>query len=191
MVLFYLFSLSALLCAVGVVLFKNYVKAVLLLVLTFVFTSGIWIFLEAEFLAITLILVYVGAVMVLFLFVVMMLDIPSDKDIPYNLIVTSTMFLIPTTLLFVVSDLLQNFYFWLLPNVSVLVDKSSDYSNIKVLGELLYSCYIFAFEIVGLLLLVGLIVAVSLTYRGEQNRLSQNISFQVSASPKNRVTLVD
>lgn len=185
---FYIFSIVAIFSAGLVVLSKNTVKSVLFLILSFLSTACIWLILEAEFLAITLILVYVGAVMVLFLFVVMMIDqefeitkLGISKYSP--LIICTSLFLLITLLLFVSpynfgSDVI-------LPEI-----RGSSY-NIILLGLLLYNKYLFAFEVVGILFLVGMIAAVAISFRGKQDRLSQDISDQINIKSSDRLKYID
>ncbi len=189
--LFYGFAGIALLAASFVVVTKNSVYAALSLVLTFVMTAVLWIMMEAEFLGITLILVYVGAVMVLFLFVVMMLNIDEAND--RARFVTYWPFAIALPIL------LCLFFIYIFGNNEGLLEAlrvslphhGVDYNNVKELGMLLYTKYLFAFEIAGFLLLVGIIVAISLTFRGKRNSKHQNISQQVEAQPSERIKLVD
>lgn len=184
---FYFFSFLSIFSAIFVVLSKNTVKSVLFLILSFLSTACIWLLLEAEFLAITLILVYVGAVMVLFLFVVMMIDqefeitkLGVSKYSP--LIMCSSLLLLITLLLFV-----SPYHFGsdvMLPEV-----KSSS-NNVIILGLLLYNKYLFAFEIAGILFLVGMVAAIAISFRGKQDRLNQDVSEQVNVSSVKRFKYV-
>jgi NADH-quinone oxidoreductase subunit J len=168
---------------------KNAAKAVLFLVLAFFSVAGLWILLEAEFLAITLILVYVGAVMVLFLFVIKMLNI--DKStlrarfagyLPLGLIVAAIIIAEMTMVL-------GHEQFGL--NIYPTPEKASaDYSNITVLALQLYTDYVYPFELAAVLLLIAIIAAIALVHRPEQNRKKQDISEQVSVSAKDRVRIV-
>lgn len=187
-VFFYIFAVIAIFSAGLVVLSKNTVKSVLFLILSFLSTACIWLLLEAEFLAITLILVYVGAVMVLFLFVVMMIDqefeitkLGISKYSP--IIMCSSLLLLVTLLLFI-----SPYHFG--SDVILPEFKGSSY-NIILLGLLLYNKYLFAFEITGLLFLVGMIAAIAISFRGKQDRLNQDISEQVSAKSDDRLKYVD
>lgn len=184
---FYIFAFTAIFSASLVVLSKNTVKSVLFLIISFLATACIWLLLEAEFLAITLILVYVGAVMVLFLFVVMMIDqefeitkLGVSKYSP--LIMFTSIFLLVTLLLFI-----SPYHFG--SDVILPEFKGSSY-NIILLGLLLYNKYLFAFEIAGVLFLVGMVAAIAISFRGKQDRLSQNISEQVSVKSSDRLKYV-
>jgi len=190
-IIFYFFGVFALLAAMFVILTKNSVYAVLSLILTFILTAIIWLILEAEFLAMTLILVYVGAVMVLFLFVVMMLDIEEvvkkSKFIKlWHLAIFIPLFLF----LFILYAYNHNS-----SNITIntiLVQHGSDYNNIKELGILLYNRHLFSFEVAGILLLIGIIAAISLTFRGKiGNSNYQNIKTQIYTSSTNRLKLIN
>lgn len=187
--IFLVSAITAVLAAGSVVVAKNPVRAVLSLVLTFVATAVTWLIIEAEFLAISLILVYVGAVMVLFLFVVMMLDIELEpikqafaRYFPLGILVAGTL----------LSFLLLLVY---LPHPAVDAMKfhpaPEGYSNVRSLGEALYTDYLFAFECAGVILLIAMVAAIALTFRGSQLSKKQNILTQLRASKSDRVTLVD
>jgi NADH-quinone oxidoreductase subunit J len=185
---FYIFAGIAIFSSIFVVLSKNTVKAVLFLILSFLSTACIWLLLEAEFLAITLILVYVGAVMVLFLFVVMMIDqefeitkLGVSKYSP--LIICSSLLLLVTLLLFITP-----YHFG--SDVILPEFKGASY-NVILLGLLLYNKYLFAFEIAGILFLVGMVAAIAISFRGKQYRLDQNISEQVNVKSTDRLKYVN
>lgn len=191
-IVFYIFSFLALLSASMVVFSRNTVKSALFLVLTFIFSSILWLILEAEFLAITLVLVYVGAVMVLFLFVVMMLDIDISlskegfiKIFPFAMIIS----------LFLLIFLIYVFDFYdfgISDSTSVSNYINGEYSNIKAIGILLYTEYLFAFEVSGLLLLVGMIAAIGLTFRGQsKHNKSIDPGKQIIVNNKDRIKLID
>ena len=188
--IFYAFSLVLVFASVAVVTVRNPVYAVLFLVLAFFTAAGIWMLLEAEFLAIILIVVYVGAVMVLFLFVVMMLDI--------NLVPLKEGFIryLPVAVLVAVAmavELLMmmwsrgRFGADMFP---VPQPNPVDYSNTRELGEVLYSNYLLPFEIAGVILLVAIIAAVSLTLRKRPGVRTQNPSVQVRTRRDESVRLV-
>ena len=188
-IVFYSFAAFLILSAIMVISSKNSVRATLFLVLTFVCASVIWMLLEAEFLALSLIVVYVGAVMVLLLFVVMMLDIDYAalrqgfvKNLPFSLIIALAFF----TLLynFIINAQLDSNSF------PIPAPKGADYSNIKELGRILYTEYILAFEIAAVILLVAIIAAIALTFRGRRSRKTQDITQQLSATRENRLKLV-
>jgi NADH-quinone oxidoreductase subunit J len=160
-VIFYVFAIATVVSATAVVTVRNPVHAVLFLVLTFFTSAIIWMSLEAEFLAITLVLVYVGAVMVLFIFVVMMLDINVARlregfvrYLPLGLLVAAIM--LGLMLSVVTSDV------FVLEAGSEPAPRPADYSNTKALGGVLYTDYVFAFEIAAVILLVAIIAAISL-----------------------------
>src|SRR3990172_986324 len=163
-IVFYFFAALLLLAATMVITVKNPVHAALSLVLSFFCSAAIWMLLQAEFLAIALILVYVGAVMVLFLFVIMMLDINLtvlregfSRFLPVGIFVA---------LLMVVSMglVIMSGRFSSGGNYEVL-QRAADYSNTKELGIALFSDYLYPFEIAGAILLVAIVAAISLTLR--------------------------
>jgi len=187
--IFYLFSGIVVLAAGMVIFSKNPVKAVLFLVLTFLATAGLWMLLEAEFLSVTLILVYVGAVMVLFLFVVMMLDIELAsiregfaRFLPLGIAVAV---LVVIGLMYAVGS--RNFG---LDIVALPAPHAVEFSNIKNLGILLYTRFLYPFELAGVLLLVAIIAAISLTFRGSRGSLAPNPSAQVQVRKEDRLRLV-
>jgi len=185
-IVFYLFSTVATLAALGVITSRNPVYSVLFLVLAFFSSACIWLLLEAEFLAIVLVLVYVGAVMVLFLFVVMMLDINLAKlksgfasYLPVGLMVAVAM---AAQLLILI---------WARGAGSrVLEYGESAGSNTRLLGEWLYTQYLYPFEIAGFILLVAIVAAISLTHRRRPETKYQNPSRQVRVKRDERVRLV-
>lgn len=189
-ILFYFFSALTLGSAAMVILAKNPVRAVLFLVLTFFSMGGLWILLEAEFLAMTLVLVYVGAVMVLFLFVVMMLDINIAalrssfiRHLPIAIAVSVLVVLALVTAL-----LKSN---WALESATVMNSKIATYSDVKQLGELLYTQYLYPFELAGILLLVAIVAAISLTFRGHiGNRRMQDPSQQIAVNKQERLRII-
>jgi len=189
-IVFYAFSLVMLGAAVMVITVRNPVYAALSLVLTFFSASAIWMLLEVEFLAIILILVYVGAVMVLFLFVVMMLDINVDplkegfiRYLPAGIAVA----LLMAGELLVVMWSKGRFEAGAYP---LPAPHPGDYSNTKAVGELLFTNYLLAFEVAGVVLLVAIIAAVALTLRHRSGGHRQNPSLQVRVMPDERIRLV-
>ncbi len=188
-IIFYFFSAILVLSALGVITSRNPVHAALLLVLAFFTAAGLWLLLGAEFLAITLVLVYVGAVMVLFLFVVMMLDINLDhlregywKWFPFGGLLAVVM----------AAEVVM-----VLINKSFSIDQmpapsphASDYSNTKELGMLLYTEYVYAFELAAVILLVAMVAAIALTLRTRSKVKFLDPSKQVIIKRKDRVRLV-
>jgi NADH-quinone oxidoreductase subunit J len=176
-----------LLSALRVVTARNPVHCALYLVLAFFTAAAIWLLLRAEFLAITLVVVYVGAVMVLFLFVVMMLDINLErlregfwKNLPLAIVVGGVM-------AFEMVAVLAQRYIGAAPRTRPV---PADYSNTKELGRVLYTQYAYAFEIAAVILLVAIIAAIALTLRRRKDTKSQAIAEQLAARPRERVRLV-
>ncbi|MGV2289422.1 NADH-quinone oxidoreductase subunit J [Trinickia sp. YCB016] len=193
-VLFYIFAALLTVSGLKVITSRNPVAAALFLVLAFFNAAAIWMLLQAEFLAILLVLVYVGAVMVLFLFVVMMLDINLDilrKDfrrfVPMATLV-GAIIVIETALILwhgygatstPVHDLSAS-----------VAGATSAMPNTRLIGKVIYTDYIFAFEIAGLVLLVAIIAAVALTARQGKDSKRQRVSQQVKVRREDRVRLV-
>jgi NADH-quinone oxidoreductase subunit J len=184
--IFYAFAAVLLLSAVRVITARNPVHAALFLVLAFFTAAGIWLLLRAEFLAIALVVVYVGAVMVLFLFVVMMLDINLERvregfwtNLPVALVVGGVMVL---EMIFVLYNRI-----WGVDGPRRL---PADYSNTKELGRVLYTQYVYAFEIAAVILLVAIIAAIALTLRRRKDSRSQDPSAQSRTRRADRVRLV-
>lgn len=187
--LFYIFSAVLVFAAVMVVTVRNPVHAVLFLVLAFFNSAGIWLLLEAEFLAIVLVLVYVGAVMVLFLFVVMMLDINLSplregfiRHLPLGLLVA-------VLILIEMAMVLGPEHFGL-DKVAEPVRHSAEYSNTEELGEVLYTVYAYHFEIAGAILLVAIVAAITLTMRRRPDTKYQRPADQVTVDRRDRVRIV-
>lgn len=183
-VVFFILSAILLLAAVRVITARNPVHAALYLVLAFFTSGGIWVLLQAEFLAITLVLVYVGAVMVLFLFVVMMLDINIDRlregfwqQLPLGLLVGGLMVVEMALVLF--------------ERFSTVADAdvapvAANASNIKDVGRLLYSDYLYPFELASVVLLVAMIVAIALTFRGRKKTKVTDPAEQIAVRAADR-----
>ena len=185
--LFYAFSIVLVLAALGVITARNPVHAVLLLVLAFFNSAALWLLLEAEFLAIALILVYVGAVMVLFLFVVMMLDIniaPLREGFARYLPIAAIVGII---IVVEMGLIVGGQYF---ADFSLTERYAADYSNTKELGSVLYTFYVYPFEIAAVILLVAIIAAISLTMRRRPETKYQNPAEQISVKRRDRVRLV-
>ncbi len=188
-IIFYFFAVTTVVSACAVVTVRNPVHAALFLVLTFFTSAVIWMTLEAEFLAISLVLVYVGAVMVLFIFVVMMLDINVARmregfvrHLPLGLAVAVIMLGIMLSV--VTSDV------FFMDVGSEPVARAADYSNTKALGGVLYTDYVFAFEIAAVILLVAIIAAISLTLRKRGKTKYQSPSAQISVRKADRLRIV-
>lgn len=189
-VLFYIFALLMTASGLKVITARNPVSSALFLVLAFFNAAAIWMLLEAEFLAILLVLVYVGAVMVLFLFVVMMLDINLDvlrrdfrRFVPMATIV-GAIIVIETALI------LWHGYGATVSPVHDAAQAAGGLSNTRLIGRIIYSDYIFAFEIAGLVLLVAIIAAIGLTIREGKDAKRQRVSEQVRVRRDERVRLV-
>jgi NADH-quinone oxidoreductase subunit J len=185
-VFFYLFAAILIFASLNVITARNPVHAALYLVLSFFSAAALWLLLQAEFLAITLVLVYVGAVMVLFLFVVMMVDFDLDKlrqGFWSNLRVA-----LPVGALIVFemgAILLRSFQ---VPEATA--PKVTDPSNTKALGKVLYTQYVYAFEIAAVILLVAIVAAIALTLRRRKDSRSQNPGEQVKVRAEDRLTMV-
>ncbi len=187
-VLFYVFAAILLFSGFRVITAKNPVHAALFLVLAFVTSACLWMMLNVEFLALTLILVYVGAVMVLFLFVVMMLDVDLEslrkgfwKNMPLALVL-GVVVLIEMLLVIVKNPVVTSV---------ANVDPESKISNANKLGWVLYTQYSYPVELASMILLLGLVVAVALTLRKTDKQAKyQNIGAQVAVDSKTRFTMV-
>lgn len=188
--LFYAFSAVLIGAALGVILSRNPVHAVMFLVLTFFQSAVLWLLAEAEFLAIVLVLVYVGAVMVLFLFVVMMLDINVErvsggftKYAPVGFAIAALM----------VIELVQVIWARSRPDGGTdgFAPTPEGYSNTEALGAVLYTDHVYAFEIAAVVLLLAIVAAITLTMRRRPGLKAQNIAQQVAVKAKDRVRLVN
>ncbi len=185
---FYFLATILVLASLRVVTLRNPVHAALHLVLAFFSASGIWILLQAEFLAIALVLVYVGAVMVLFLFVVMMLDINLDRlregfwsYLPLGAIVALLMIAEMALVLWVrLSHVAE----------AGVPQADATYSNATAVGRLLFTEYVYPFELASIVLLVGIVAATALTLRGKRKSKSVDPSQQVFVKAKDRLTVL-
>jgi len=189
-IIFYACSVLLIASALMVITSKNSVRAVMFLILSFFYGACIWMIMEAEFLAILLILVYVGAVMVLFLFVVMMLDIDFaqikqgfTKYLPVGLVVSAA-------LLYVLFNQLGSAAFG--PEAFPIPEpRPADYSSVTELGMLLYTKYFYPFEIAALILMVAMVAAISLAFRGKRKGTkTQTPGEQVKVKKADRVRIV-
>jgi NADH-quinone oxidoreductase subunit J len=186
LLLFYVFGAILLASALAVILVRNPVHAALFLVLAFVTAAGLWLLLYAEFLAITLVLVYVGAVMVLFLFVVMMLDINLDQlregfwgNLPLaagvGILMAAEMVLL----------LMRGAEPGAAPGAP-----PPGFSNTKVLGQVLYTDYVYAFELAAVVLLVAIVAAIAITLRTRKETKYQDPSAQLAVHARDRLKIV-
>lgn len=185
--IFYLFATVAVVSAVGVVTMRNPIYAALFLILAFFTSAAIWILLEAEFLGVVLVLVYVGAVMVLFLFVIMMLDINVDplregfiRYLPLGVLVAV---IVATEIILVVSS---DVFVMEIPKAAPL-----DFSNTKALGEILYTDYVYPFELAAVILLVAMVAAISLAMRKRNDGTKRQIpADQIRTKSSDRLRVV-
>jgi NADH-quinone oxidoreductase subunit J len=187
LIVFYIFAAIMVLAALRMITAKNPVHSALSLVVVFFTSSAIWLLLDAEFLAITLVLVYVGAVMVLFLFVVMMLDINVAKMragfvrfMPVALVVSAIM------IVELVLVVLSREFSYPKP-----VPAPADFSNTQELGRILYTDYLLPFEVASVILLVAIIAAIVLTLRHRPETRTQNPGEQVKVQAKDRMRIVE
>lgn len=189
-IIFYIFAGLTLASALMVITAKNPIQAALSLVLTFFLAAGIWLMLEAEFLAITLVLVYVGAVMVLFLFVVMMLDINIAQlragfisYLPFGLLVAAALAVL---LVMAVGPAHFGLEIFAEP-----VRHAADYSNVRELGRVMYTVYVYPFEIASVILLVAIIAAIALTLRRRPSTKRQDPVAQIKVKRDDRLRIVE
>ncbi len=188
-VLFYIFSTILVAAALGVIASRNAVYSALSLVLCFVTSAAIWLLVEAEFLAVVLVLVYVGAVMVLFLFVVMMLDVDLEElregFVRYAWLGWLTAAAVIVEIVGVV---------WarqLGVDISkVPVPVAADYSNTRELGMILYTKYAYPFELAAVILLVAIVAAIALTMRKRPGLKVQDINRQVATRSRDRLRII-
>lgn len=184
--IFYLFSAVTLFSAVAVVTVRNPIYSALFLILAFFSSAATWVLLEAEFLGVVLVLVYVGAVMVLFLFVIMMLDIQIDtlkegfiRYLPVGVLVAVAVAV--EMILVVKSDVFK---------VDIPAPIPLNVDNTKALGEVLYTEYVFPFEVAAVILVVAIIAAIVLTMRRRKGVKKQNPSKQVRTKREDRIRMV-
>jgi NADH-quinone oxidoreductase subunit J len=187
--LFYVFAAAVVVSALGVITARNPVHCALFLVSAFLNSAVIWLLLEAEFLAITLVVVYVGAVMVLWLFVVMMMDIDVDKlrqgftrYAPVGALIALVVVAQIATVVYVRRLGLEE----ALPREP----RPADYSNTAELGQLLYTQYLWPFEIAAVILLVAIVAAITLTMRRRPGQKIQDVAKQVAVRARDRIRVV-
>jgi NADH-quinone oxidoreductase subunit J len=187
--IFYFFSAVLVFAALRVITARNPVHSALFLVLAFFTAAGLWVLLEAEFLAIALVLVYVGAVMVLFLFVVMMLDINLDRlrEGYWDWLVPAL--LVAGVMLMEMVLILWGRYFGL-EGMPQPLPKEAGYSNTKELGRLIYTDYVYPFEIAAVILLVAIVAAIALTLRNRKDTKYVDVASQVRVRRQDRVRMV-
>ena len=187
--IFYLFAAILVFAGLRVITARNPVHAALHLVLAFFTAAGLWMLLEAEFLAITLVLVYVGAVMVLFLFVVMMLDINLDRLRAGFWDYLPLAGFVAVLLMIEMALILGSRHFGL-DVMSAPAPAAADYSNTKALGRLLYTDYVYAFELAAVILLVAIVAAIALTLRRRKDSKYLDPSAQIRVQRNERLRIV-
>ncbi len=188
-ILFYVFSAVLVVAALGVITARNPVHAVLFLVFAFFNSAVIWLLMEAEFLAIVLVLVYVGAVMVLFLFVVMMLDVNVTQMREGFTRYAPLGILIAALVVIEIGSVV-----WVkqlgVTEAAAAAPPGPDYSNTRMLGELLYTKYLYPFELAAVLLLLAIVAAIVLTMRHRKGLKAQDVGGQVAVRARDRVRIV-
>ncbi len=189
-VIFYLFAMLLVASSVLMVSSKNAVHSALFLVFAFFCSSILWMLLQAEFLSLVLIFVYVGAVMTLFLFVIMMIDTDKAatkrsfvKYLPYAALIVAAF----AAIIFLI---LYNSSFF--HGGAAMQQQPADYSNAQAMGVALFTDYLYPFEVAGALLLVGIISAIGLAFYGrKKGTKAQKISEQIAANKESRLRIVD
>lgn len=187
--IFYVFATFTVGSAMAVISVKNTIYSALFLVLCFFNTAVLWLLIEAEFLAITLVLVYVGAVMVLFLFVVMMLDVKQAKASQLKQSYTKAAILIAAAMLV---ELMMLFAYKLsgqLPT-NELIRQEQGYSNVHEVGLELFTHYVYPFEIAAVILLVAIVAAIMLTLRKREGNKQMDAAKQININPSERIRIV-
>jgi NADH-quinone oxidoreductase subunit J len=189
LITFFIFSALLIFTCFKVITSSNPVLSAINLVFSFFLSAVLWLLLGAEFLSIILILVYVGAVMVLFLFVVMMLDINIAKKtaayIKYLPLGIAVFIAFNALIIYFFINTFENIDYNAIKNIEIISD-----SNTENLGYLLFTKFIIEFEIAGLILLLGIISAIVLTYRKNPKNKYQNPTKQISASKKDRLKII-
>jgi len=188
-IIFYVFATFTVGSAMAVVSVKNTIYSALFLVLCFFNTAVLWLLIEAEFLAITLVLVYVGAVMVLFLFVVMMLDVKQVKASQLKQSYTKAAILIAAAMLV---ELMMLFAYKLSDQIpsNELARQEQGYSNVAEVGMELFTKYVYPFEIAAVILLVAIVAAIMLTLRKREGNKQTDAAKQININPAERMRVV-
>ena len=189
-IVFYLFAGLTLASAFLVIVVRNPVHAALSLILCFFSSAGLWLLLEAEFLAIVLVLVYVGAVMVLFMFVVMMLDINLAEIRKGFLKYLALALAVVAPMILVIGTVASSSYFDM-PKYSAAVKQVADHNNTYEIGKELFTKYVWPFEIAAVILLVAIVAAIALTLRTTRQLKNPNVEQQLSVERDKRIRLVD
>jgi NADH-quinone oxidoreductase subunit J len=189
-VLFYVFGAILVLTAIGVITARNPVHCALFLVAAFLNSAVIWLLLQAEFLALTLVVVYVGAVMVLWLFVVMMLDVDVEKLRQGFTRYAPLGALIALVVMAQIGLVVYVRKLGLADTTVATTLKPEGYSNTLELGHLLYTQYLYPFEIAAVILLVAIVAAITLTMRDRPGQKIQDIGKQVAVRARDRVRVV-
>ncbi len=188
-VVFYFFSIMLIASAFMVIMSKNPVQCILFLVLSFFCSSVLWLMIQAEFLALVLIFVYVGAVMTLFLFVVMMINFQGAFQ--RESYVRYAPFVLLLFILFVAVECLALISTHLPLLATPLKSFPDTYQNTKALGTLLFTHYIYAFEVAGAILLVAIVAAIMLAFRGKQSDAKQQkLANQHAVTKEQRLRIV-
>jgi NADH-quinone oxidoreductase subunit J len=188
-ILFWAFASILVVSALAMILVRNPVHAAMLLVLCFFTSASIWLLIEAEFLAVVLVLVYVGAVMVLFLFVVMMLDINVEELRHWRTRYALLGGIVAGVVVFQIVSVVWTRSLGL-DVTAGSAPQPVGYSNTAELGKVLYTDYVYPFELAAVLLLIAIIAAISLTMRKRPGLKLQNISMQVAVRSQDRVRIV-
>ena len=182
---FFLFAALLISAALMTIISRNPVRCALFLVLAFFAAAALWILLEAEFLGLILVLVYVGAVMTLFLFVIMTLNIDNAEK-QYGFV----RYLVPAIVSVLILLALLIYAVYPLSSTAKLVSLSAQATNTQALGDVLYTQYAYPFEITGVLLLVGIIATIALSFR--EKRLNKAIApeLQFKVKPSDRLRII-
>jgi NADH-quinone oxidoreductase subunit J len=186
-VIFWLFSCALIASSLWAICARQTVHAVLSLIVAFFSSAVIWLILQAEFLGLVLLFVYIGAVMTLFLFVVMMLNLSPGIDrhrIKFAALAVAMVVVIVALMMFVTDP--EHFVLSGKP----MALKDADYNNTAALGAVLYTKYVYPFQLTGILLLTAIMAAVALVHRRPQHTKSQQVSAQVAVDPSQRIKLI-